>query len=586
MNTIRIVAAVVDVRQLKLYREDGSTIDIPQGDPRVARIIAEVTPVLREGGVAKVDITIDDTNAFRAFEEASQKKGGLVKLFRLAKKKVDEFFSGRVPDQQIGTIPNQEEDDALGAEAMVTIPPSPVSDQVAIPVTTTAKQIDQLDAALDDIMKHAVPVSTAGFSEKSVNGDDEGDTIVAVMEREDGRKTLVPHIEKIKPQLAHAVQAGTTAGVGKFMSRMAGIIDTRRHSVEDLLKFMQRGDLPIAEDGSIIIYKVLRRHRDQKDTYVDCHTKLVTQKIGSYVHMDEKLVDPNRRNECSNGLHVARRGYIKSFGGDVCVMAKVRPEDVIAVPEYDANKMRVCGYHILFELSDADYQKLKADRPITDTVEGQTLLAKAIAGQHVGILEYVKIGGHHGTNVTVTPATSDVDKKRYVKSDKPADEKPKLAVAIDVDAKVTLAPVVDPKEVSKAVVGAREDKEPAKLSLAQRAEQLLGQIADADTAMKRDQAVEALKAFKRQARKSWEALGLPADTGEMLAEKAPEPVSTRPVTSSAGSTPVAEPKLEDPAKSQTVAIRLLKEGRTNTEVARKTGLSKDQVYRLKKKLGK
>src|SRR5690606_843747 len=140
-------------------------------------------------------------------------------------------------------------------------------------------------------------------------------------------------------------------------------------------------------------------------------TRRVKQRIGSFVHMDENLVDPNRRNECSNGLHVARRGYVGNFNGDAIVLAKVRPEDVIAVPEYDANKMRVCGYHIVAELTPAQYEAINQNRPITDAAGGGELLAKVIAGDHIGIIEKVKITEHMGNGVVVTPVSPTGDRK-------------------------------------------------------------------------------------------------------------------------------------------------------------------------------
>jgi hypothetical protein len=599
MNKVRIVAAVVDVQRLRLYQEDGSTIDIPQGDSRVARILAEVTPILKQGGIAWVEVgQAGETGTFAQFEQQAQKGGSMVRLFRMAKKTVTDFFANRVPDQQLGNIPNQEKDARPTDGSMPAWTPA-VSDASAAPV---AQQVDQLDAALEDIMKHAVPVSSAHFSEKSVNADDndkDGDTVVAVVEREDGRKTLVPNIERIKPQLANAVKLGSTTAVEKFMQRMANVVDQRSHSVDDLLKFMRRADLPIAEDGSIIIYKILRRHPSEKGRYVDCHTRKVSQTVGSYVHMDASLVDHNRHTECSNGLHVARRGYIREFSGDVCTMGKLAPEDVIAVPHGDANKMRVCGYHIIFELSEADFNKLRSNQPITDTVEGQTLLAKAIAGNHTGITEYVKIGAQQGGNVTITPAEKPViinvmSNSTEKQADRPRST-PKLAHAIDVDAPAEIrAPVVDPKEVARAVDGTRAD-EPEAPSLARRADALYHKLRNADSSLLRQAAATDLRDLKKQARKSWAYLGLPELTGEEITRILSEPsqmVSTKPVKAQtrpaqSGAQPVkpVTPPRQDEGDPVVRAKTMLKEGKlTSMEIAQATGLSKDQIYRIKKKL--
>ena len=140
---------------------------------------------------------------------------------------------------------------------------------------------------------------------------------------------------------------------------------------------------------------------------------------------------------------MARRAYVGGFAGDVCVIAKVNPEDVIAVPEYDANKMRVCGYHILFELSEMDFRKLKSNQPITDTQEGRILLGRALSGDHPEPIEDVRIGGHKGTNVKTA-----LRKKTFT----PVVEV-KPAIALDPD-KQNFSPeaVVNPVDVERAVV--------------------------------------------------------------------------------------------------------------------------------------
>ncbi|MEL2330844.1 hypothetical protein, partial [Klebsiella pneumoniae] len=86
---------------------------------------------------------------------------------------------------------------------------------------------------------------------------------------------------------------------------------------------------PIADDGCIVIYKLLLKDgpSDHKEfSYRDIHSQKVPQSVGTLVCMNESLVDPDRRNECSNGLHVARRQYLGNFSGNVCVLAKVAPE--------------------------------------------------------------------------------------------------------------------------------------------------------------------------------------------------------------------------------------------------------------------
>jgi hypothetical protein len=286
--------------------------------------------------------------------------------------------------------------------------------------------------AIQEILSNAVPSSDPKFSEQlSDTGQDH--TVVAVV-----KDQIIPDVDKMQ---GHITRAGKTdpKGMNTFMVRLSEVVKDRAHSVQDLMRFMERGDLPIADDGTIVIYKVLKKKNGR---YVDCHTGRVSQFIGSYVHMDPKLVDKNRGTECSNGLHVARRGYLGNFNGDVCVIAKVQPEDVITVPSYDPNKMRVCGYHILFELDDASYQKLRSNRPFTDNEKAQILLGRAISGDHPPPRENVTITEHYGGGVVITPRDSPMEPRR---------EQLVTKVEALADDETSIAPPVVPTEVAKAV---------------------------------------------------------------------------------------------------------------------------------------
>ena len=79
-----------------------------------------------------------------------------------------------------------------------------------------------------------------------------------------------------------------SVGVQAFLARCAQFIDNRQHSVDDLMRFLERGDLPLADDGSIIAYKMLRRKNGSEDIFVDCHSGNIPQRVGSvsYTHLD------------------------------------------------------------------------------------------------------------------------------------------------------------------------------------------------------------------------------------------------------------------------------------------------------------
>jgi hypothetical protein len=435
-NQLVVVAALLDTTQLTLYKEDGSTISIPQGDGRIQRILDVCQPALKKLG-DKVTVDLSAENHYAAFEE---KTGGLVRLFRVAKAKVAEFFSKTEVEAPkpitLGIVPTAKDVPAMTA----VVTKRPQRDEQGEVITPLA-------SAVAEIMAHATPVASKDFLEPVAKHEDrEPDTMIAVVAGQ-----VIPDVDKLKPQFAAASQAtGSTKGIEALLSRMAKIIGKRRHSVEDLLHFLKRGDLPVADDGSIIIYKILKRKVGEKDTFVDCHSGNVPQKVGSYVCMDEAMVDPSQRTECSQGLHVARRGYLRSFPGDVVTLCKIMPEDVIAVPHGEADKMRVCGYHILALLSHDSFTKLKAGKPMTDNTADQALLGRVLSGDHIGILERVEIGGPKGSNITITPLHQKAGERQAPVA------KPRLAEALPDNGHV--APAIDVKEVAKQVTAAKEEQ--------------------------------------------------------------------------------------------------------------------------------
>lgn len=474
---IRIVAAVVDTESLTLYKTDGSTITIAQGDPRVRKIITEVTPLLISQGYADIDIRNVVKNSYADFEE---KSGGLVKFFRVAKNKLKHLFNmdDPVQEQVIGHVPN--ENDAA---------------------------VSKMKHAVDDIINHATPASSPSFNTSGLDNqkpivDDSGstprqhtsvasqETIVAVVDDK-----IIPGMEKIHNQFQKALKLGSTKGVENFLKRIGNVIEKRNHSVDDLLKFMERGDLPIADDGSILVYKVLNFHTEGQ--YVDCHSKKVKQWVGAYVCMDPSLVDPNRRNECSNGLHIARRGYIREFNGSVCTLCKLAPEDVIAVPQYDANKMRVCGYHIIAELSPTQYSLVRSNKPITDDPEGAILLANAIAGKHIERTHEVRITEDYGGGVITTQLTKTINKVHLDKSIEPVE-------ALSDTLEENKAPVLDPLEVIKKIQKTKKEL----------AKELSQTYRDTPT----QENYDALLNLKKTSKVSWEKLGIPEPASLVQAE--------------------------------------------------------------------
>lgn len=432
----------------------------------------------------------------------------------------DELERFRDEQEAKKAVAHPASEDLSGVYASTTVPVATEQEDVA-ELNAIEQSVDakHMQDAVAEILAHAMPVTDPGFHEKTIGKQgaiagehgytsdhleepDAPDTIIAVV----GDK-IIPGMEKIKSQFARAAKMGSTVGVENFLKRIGAVIKDRAHSIDELLTFMERGDLPIADDGSILIYKVLNHcNREGQGKYVDCHSGNVIQWEGAYVCMDPKMVDMNRRAECSVGLHVARRGYVRGFSGNVCVLGKLAPEDVIAVPHGEANKLRACGYHIIKELTPAQHQLLRNNLPISDDPAGKVLLADAIAGRHIRITHRVEIRGPKGADVVTTEVAEADAPVHQVPEAKPVEE----VEALPNDQKVEMAKPVDPVGVAKEVTKAAEHR----LSQKEQATILYETWWAAVGSEREQKALAELLDFKKGAKKSWDVLGIPDPTKE------------------------------------------------------------------------
>lgn len=413
-NLVRIVGAAIDTKKLTLYRDNGETIVIEQGDQRIRKILDHVVPEIKSQGWSVVDLSFRNE-----YQDVEEKTNGLIRFFRVAKKKLSQLFSEELTPGVVGNT-------------SVQVEQPPV--------------VDKITFAIKEIMANAEPAH-------SNDAVPPHETVVAVVDNK-----VLPDVQYLSAQVTHAVTTNNSEGLENFMKRAATVASERHHSVQDLMRFMERGDLPLANDGSIIVYKVLRRAGSSMATkyptmtMVDCHTGKVPQGVGVEVRMDPSLVDPNRRNECSNGLHIARRAYIKSFNGDICVLARIRPEDVIAVPSEDANKMRVCAYEILATLSNTQYEQLRKNKPITELFDGKALLAMAIAGGFPPPHTRVVISGQMGSDISVEKLTKLSSDEVLAKNQPPSlVDATEFADALNIENPRKTSPPVAPIEVARQV---------------------------------------------------------------------------------------------------------------------------------------
>lgn len=544
---VTIVAMVVDAHNLTMYKTDGDTITIPQGDPRLRDLVAKMAPVLDAGD--NYLLTSEDMDGKNHYAETEKKTNGLIRFFKMAKskfKEIAEKFCEPVAPVAKGKVPVMEHTVSGAVEEEVTFMEEPEPVKPKLP-PENERPLTQGLAAVAEIMANATPSSDKDFAsvvsaEQAEKTGAEEEIVVAVT----SDNTVVHGVEQLADQMK-AVSAGVTSGEGmaRFLERAASV--KRGHSVEDLLKFVQKGELPFADDGTVLVYKRLKPG-NKDGVFVDVYSGKVEQSLGSFVHMAANLVDARRSVDCSNGLHVARRDYLHAFSGDVVVLCKLAPEHVIAVPTYDARKLRAMGYHIIAQLNDEDARLVCRNQPMKDT----ELLANAIAGNHLPILEYVEITESMGGGLKVTKVESpEQHAASQVRAVSSLDEVPEVTPeASEVDARALALDLAKPGTKDTTVQATWANGE------LQKVDQLItappGGYADGDsyrqpaeplgeakpvpapakrtidvlvsnwnralsTKAKLDAATE-LMAFKKQSKKSWTALGVPVTVYDAAAE--------------------------------------------------------------------
>lgn len=126
-------------------------------------------------------------------------------------------------------------------------------------------------------------------------------------------------------------------------------------SIAELFDFLSYKELPITQNGTFIAYKGVRE--DLYSVNANKQTRVLSGVVDDYGHIKNSLntkiavhtedVDPDRRNECSNGLHVGSYDYASQWGS-VVLAVEVNPRYVISVPmDCSFQKCRVSQYKVL-----------------------------------------------------------------------------------------------------------------------------------------------------------------------------------------------------------------------------------------------
>lgn len=192
--------------------------------------------------------------------------------------------------------------------------------------------------------------------------------------------------EPLQDLIKHSHATGNDAALQALMNRISTI--DRKHSVEDLVRFIENAEMPVTADGRLVAFKRVQKHSDGNN--YDVHSGSVLNNVGCRVQMDIEFVDPDRAQDCSYGLHVASRGYIRGFSGNTLLLILVNPEDVIAVPQYDPKKVRVCSYDIVHEFTQEDMNHILTREALNNSV--WSIIHKFMEGTSYTINQIVQCG--------------------------------------------------------------------------------------------------------------------------------------------------------------------------------------------------
>lgn len=120
-----------------------------------------------------------------------------------------------------------------------------------------------------------------------------------------------------------------------------------KRAVDELYKFLEKGNLPLTSDGYFLAYKKVRKD------YRDIHSGTMDNSIGQIVEMERNQVDDDADRTCSTGLHFCSREYLPNFGSDddPIMILKINPRDVVSIPrDYNSTKGRACRYEVVGRL--------------------------------------------------------------------------------------------------------------------------------------------------------------------------------------------------------------------------------------------
>lgn len=146
----------------------------------------------------------------------------------------------------------------------------------------------------------------------------------------------------------------------QFLENLSTNPDSR--SRESLFEYLETHRFSLTDRGTFIAYKGVNNgyfSTTSGEAIVDdvIVKGYIPNKIGSVIRMDRSQVTNNPNEGCAQGLHVATFSFADVWATRI-LMVEVHPRDVVSVPTGEVDKMRVCQYTIIKEVTIEDTSEL------------------------------------------------------------------------------------------------------------------------------------------------------------------------------------------------------------------------------------
>ena len=153
------------------------------------------------------------------------------------------------------------------------------------------------------------------------------------------------HMELTDRMLTMITEGLDVKPLGAFLGNL--MTNPSDRAIQELFGFLEKGNMPITEDGCFLAYKRVR------ENWTDCHSGRICNAICATVSMERESVTDDCNRTCASGLHFCSREYLRSFGGARLVAVKINPRDVVSIPvDYNNAKGRCCKYEVVSEIEE------------------------------------------------------------------------------------------------------------------------------------------------------------------------------------------------------------------------------------------